>query len=85
MDFWERVCTRRVKVKSAHDSGVNLYFSINGFKIGVLIYMFSGKKLQIKYLRIISSKLPVKLYCCYGVIMALSVAVVALSVALSGK
>nr|AFI61952.1 ClrA [Mus musculus] len=42
-----------------------------------------GKKLQAKCLRIISTASCVKLYCCYGVIMVLTVAVVALSVALS--
>ncbi|XP_031239448.1 C-type lectin domain family 2 member F-like [Mastomys coucha] len=41
------------------------------------------KMLQGKSLRIISSKSHVKLYCCYGVITVLTVAVVALSVALS--
>lgn len=43
-----------------------------------------GKKHQGKCLRIISTELPVKLYCCYVVIMVLTVAVIALSVALSG-
>ncbi|XP_031239447.1 C-type lectin domain family 2 member F-like isoform X2 [Mastomys coucha] len=38
-----------------------------------------------KHLRIASSESPVKLYCCYGVITVLVVAVIALSVALSGK
>ncbi|XP_029390916.1 C-type lectin domain family 2 member D11-like [Mus pahari] len=43
----------------------------------------TGKKLQEKIFRIISPASPAKLYCCYGVIMVLTVAVVALSVALS--
>ena len=42
-----------------------------------------GKKIQGKCFRIISTVSPVKLYCCYGVIMVLTVAVIALSVALS--
>ncbi|XP_075838255.1 C-type lectin domain family 2 member E-like [Microtus pennsylvanicus] len=43
-----------------------------------------GKRHQGKCLRIISTEPPVKLYCCYVVIMVLTVAVIALSVALSG-
>ncbi|KAH0506235.1 C-type lectin domain family 2 member H [Microtus ochrogaster] len=39
---------------------------------------------QGKCLRIISTEPPVKLYCCYVVIMVLTAAVIALSVALSG-
>ena len=35
--------------------------------------------------QVISPESPAKLYCCYGVIGVLSAAVVALSVALSGK
>ncbi|XP_031239454.1 C-type lectin domain family 2 member D11-like isoform X2 [Mastomys coucha] len=42
-----------------------------------------GKTLQGKSLRIVSPESPVKLYCCYGVITVLSVAVIALSAALS--
>lgn len=41
--------------------------------------------LQGKCLRIVSRESLVKLYCCYGVIIVLTVAVVALSAALSGK
>uniref|UniRef100_A0A0G2JVV1 C-type lectin domain family 2, member G n=1 Tax=Rattus norvegicus TaxID=10116 RepID=A0A0G2JVV1_RAT len=44
-----------------------------------------GKMFHGKCLRIVSPESPAKLYCCYGVIMVLSVAVVALSVALSVK
>ncbi|XP_003513666.1 C-type lectin domain family 2 member H-like [Cricetulus griseus] len=44
-----------------------------------------GKKLQGKCLRIIFTESPVKLYCCYGVIMVLSAAVISLSVALSSS
>ncbi|XP_027284199.1 C-type lectin domain family 2 member G-like [Cricetulus griseus] len=40
------------------------------------------KNRQGKYLRIISAESPVKLHCCYGVIAFLSVAVIALFVAL---
>ncbi|XP_035304590.1 C-type lectin domain family 2 member H-like [Cricetulus griseus] len=40
------------------------------------------KNCQGKYLRIISAESPVKLHCCYGVIAFLSVAVIALFVAL---
>ncbi|EDK99906.1 C-type lectin domain family 2 member I isoform 3 [Mus musculus] len=43
------------------------------------------KIVQGKCFRIISTVSPVKLYCCYGVIMVLTVAVIALSVALSTK
>nr|XP_034367369.1 C-type lectin domain family 2 member D11-like isoform X2 [Arvicanthis niloticus] len=42
-----------------------------------------GKKLEVKCHRIVSSESPAKLYCCYGVITVLTVAVVALSAALS--
>ncbi|XP_005087196.2 C-type lectin domain family 2 member E-like [Mesocricetus auratus] len=42
-----------------------------------------GKKLHGKFLRTISTESPVKLYCCYAVIMVLTVAVITLSVALS--
>ncbi|XP_021046791.1 C-type lectin domain family 2 member H-like [Mus pahari] len=42
-----------------------------------------GKKLQGKCLRIVSLESPAKLHCCYGVIMVLTVAVIALSVVLS--
>ncbi|XP_027285609.1 C-type lectin domain family 2 member D11 isoform X2 [Cricetulus griseus] len=42
-----------------------------------------GKKLQGQCFRIVSVESPVKLYCCYGVITVLTVAVFALSVALS--
>ncbi|EGW11211.1 C-type lectin domain family 2 member E [Cricetulus griseus] len=42
-----------------------------------------GKKLQGKCLRIIFSVSDVKLYCCYVVIMVLTVAVIALTVAMS--
>ncbi|XP_037059993.1 C-type lectin domain family 2 member D11-like isoform X1 [Peromyscus leucopus] len=42
------------------------------------------KKLQGKFLRIISSESPAKLYCCYAVIAILATSVIALSVALSG-
>ncbi|MEJ1279964.1 hypothetical protein NN561_010901 [Cricetulus griseus] len=45
----------------------------------------TGKKLQGKCLRIIFTESPVKLYCCYGVIMVLSAAVISLSVALSSS
>ncbi|XP_051011623.1 C-type lectin domain family 2 member H-like [Acomys russatus] len=45
---------------------------------------FCGKMLQGKYLTITSCVSPVKLYCCYGVITVLTVAVVVLSVALLG-
>ncbi|XP_037059994.1 C-type lectin domain family 2 member D11-like isoform X2 [Peromyscus leucopus] len=41
------------------------------------------KKLQGKFLRIISSESPAKLYCCYAVIAILATSVIALSVALS--
>jgi hypothetical protein len=54
-------------------------------KIIILIFIFSGKIVQGKCFRIISTVSPVKLYCCYGVIMVLTVAVIALSVALSSK
>ncbi|XP_034368502.1 C-type lectin domain family 2 member D11-like [Arvicanthis niloticus] len=42
-----------------------------------------GKILQGKFLKIVSPESPAKLYCCYGVITVLTVAVVVLSVALS--
>ncbi|CAO2606816.1 C-type lectin domain family 2 member E [Lemmus lemmus] len=42
-----------------------------------------GKKQQGQCLSIVSTEPPVKLYCCYVVIMVLTVAVIALSVALS--
>lgn len=42
-----------------------------------------GKKFQGKCLRFVCTESPVKLYCCYAVIMALTVAVITLSVALS--
>ncbi|XP_031239440.1 C-type lectin domain family 2 member H-like [Mastomys coucha] len=42
-----------------------------------------NRKLQAKCLRIVSPEFCVKLYCCYGVIMVLTVAVVALSVPFS--
>ncbi|XP_075838755.1 C-type lectin domain family 2 member D11-like isoform X2 [Microtus pennsylvanicus] len=42
-----------------------------------------GKSLKRKYLRIISPVHPAKLYCCYAVIIILTVAVIVLSVALS--
>ena len=41
--------------------------------------------LQGKCHRMVSPVSPAQLYCCYGVIMVLTVAVVALSVLLSGK
>ncbi|XP_028640740.1 C-type lectin domain family 2 member D11-like [Grammomys surdaster] len=44
-----------------------------------------GKTLQGKCLRILCSESPAKLYCCYGVIMVLTVAVAALFAALSVK
>jgi hypothetical protein len=55
------------------------------FEIGVLIFIFSGKILQGKRHGTISPESCAKLYCYYGVIMVLTVAVIALSVALSGK
>ncbi|KAK7799056.1 hypothetical protein U0070_027085 [Myodes glareolus] len=42
-----------------------------------------GKKFQGKCLRIVSPVSPARLYCCYAVIMVLTVAVIVLSVALS--
>ncbi|XP_005369282.1 C-type lectin domain family 2 member D11-like isoform X2 [Microtus ochrogaster] len=42
-----------------------------------------GKKLQGKCLRIISPESPARLHCCYAMIMVLTAAVIALSVALS--
>ncbi|XP_036037855.1 C-type lectin domain family 2 member H-like [Onychomys torridus] len=42
-----------------------------------------GKKLQEKYLTIISPESPAKLYCCYAMIMVLAVAVITLFVAFS--
>ncbi|XP_031239457.1 C-type lectin domain family 2 member D11-like [Mastomys coucha] len=44
-----------------------------------------GKMLQGKCLRIVSRESLVKLYCCYGVITVLTVAVVALSAALLAR
>ncbi|XP_035304625.1 C-type lectin domain family 2 member D11-like [Cricetulus griseus] len=43
----------------------------------------TGKKLQGQCFRIVSAESPVKLYCCYVLIAVLSIAVIALSVALS--
>ncbi|XP_034367379.1 C-type lectin domain family 2 member E-like [Arvicanthis niloticus] len=43
----------------------------------------TGKKLKAKFLKIVSPEFHVKLYCCYGVIMVLTAAVVVLSAALS--
>ncbi|XP_041497376.1 C-type lectin domain family 2 member D11-like [Microtus oregoni] len=42
-----------------------------------------GKKLKRKYLRIVSPVSPAGLHCCYAVIIVLTIAVIALSVALS--
>ncbi|XP_076796751.1 C-type lectin domain family 2 member E-like [Arvicanthis niloticus] len=42
-----------------------------------------GKKLRAKFIKIVSPESHAKLYCCYGVITVLTVAVVALSAALS--
>ncbi|KAH0506236.1 C-type lectin domain family 2 member D11 [Microtus ochrogaster] len=42
-----------------------------------------GKKLQGKCLRIVSPESPARLHCCYAMIMVLTAAVIALSVALS--
>ncbi|XP_075838765.1 C-type lectin domain family 2 member D11-like [Microtus pennsylvanicus] len=46
-------------------------------------HLVEGKKLQEKCLRIVSPVSPAGLYCCYAVIIVLTVAVIALSVALS--
>ncbi|CAO2606814.1 C-type lectin domain family 2 member G, partial [Lemmus lemmus] len=54
-------------------------------EVDILIFIFSGKKQQGQCLSIVSTEPPVKLYCCYVVIMVLTVAVIALSVALSEK
>uniref|UniRef100_A0A8C6GKR3 C-type lectin domain-containing protein n=1 Tax=Mus spicilegus TaxID=10103 RepID=A0A8C6GKR3_MUSSI len=43
---------------------------------------FSGKKIQEKFRGIVSSNSHCRLFCCYGVIMALTVVVIDLSVAL---
>uniref|UniRef100_A0A8C8W3V1 C-type lectin domain-containing protein n=1 Tax=Peromyscus maniculatus bairdii TaxID=230844 RepID=A0A8C8W3V1_PERMB len=65
------------------DVEIGMYF--NPLEIDVLIFIFSGKKLQEKCLRIVSPESPAKLYCCYTVIAVLTAAVIALSVALSVK
>ncbi|XP_076797074.1 C-type lectin domain family 2 member F-like [Arvicanthis niloticus] len=52
-------------------------------KLTFLYSYFTGKKLQAKFFRIVSPRSPAKLYCCYVLITVLTVAVAALSVALS--
>ncbi|XP_052577542.1 C-type lectin domain family 2 member E-like [Peromyscus californicus insignis] len=54
-------------------------------KWAFLYSYFTGKKLQGKYLRIVSSVSPAKLYGCYAVIAVLTAAVIALTVTLSEK
>ncbi|KAK7799782.1 hypothetical protein U0070_002906, partial [Myodes glareolus] len=54
-----------------------------GLELDVLIFIILGEKLQGKCLRNVSPESPVKLYCCYIVIMVLTVAVIGLSIALS--
>ncbi|XP_051011406.1 C-type lectin domain family 2 member D11-like [Acomys russatus] len=63
---------------SAAESSVGMLPTKDGLWEGEM-----GKEFQDKCLRIASPESPVKLYCCYVVIMVLTVAVVALSVALS--
>nr|XP_048284420.1 C-type lectin domain family 2 member F-like [Myodes glareolus] len=46
-------------------------------------HLVEGKKLQEKFLRLVSPLSPAWLHCCYAVIIFLTVAVIALSVALS--
>lgn len=60
-------------------------FYPKGLELDVLILIVLGKEFQGKCLRNVSPESTVKLYCCYIVIMILTVAVIALVIALSGK
>ncbi|XP_041488973.1 C-type lectin domain family 2 member D11-like [Microtus oregoni] len=60
------------------EASVGMLSTTDSLKEGEL-----GKSLKRKYLRIISHVHPAKLYCCYAVIIILTVAVIVLSVALS--
>ncbi|XP_076796758.1 C-type lectin domain family 2 member D11-like isoform X1 [Arvicanthis niloticus] len=58
-------------------------FRSPGYKQASSPSLHPGKKLEAKCHRVVSPESPAKLYCCYGVITVLTVAVAALSAALS--
>jgi hypothetical protein len=90
--LWTRAFSKRVgRSLSGTDrqlsSGFCGYFILfkKFLKFAFLYSYFTDKILQRNSLRAISPESSAKLYCCCGVIMVLTVAVVALSVALPGK